>query len=132
RPRPQLDPAPQIARRKLLGDPSIQFGVQGAQRAVLRPDAPVPLEAFERTVPHLVGQRRGVRLRGGHTNLILRAATADIRSSNRPWRQRSMFVVPYVRSRYRTGISTIFRFSRAAPKIRSKSPNGSKSPKYDR
>ena len=33
---------------------------------------------------------------------------------------------------YRTGRSTIFIVCRAAPKSRSKSPNGSKSPKYER
>lgn len=34
-----------------------------------------------------------------HTNLIRDAANATIRRRSQPWRQRSMFVVPYVRSR---------------------------------
>jgi len=37
-----------------------------------------------------------------------------------------------LRPRYRTGISAILSPRRAAPKMRSKSPNGSKSPKYAR
>src|ERR1019366_2608740 len=39
---------------------------------------------------------------------------------------------PQGRSRYRMGMSTIFKFSFAAPKSRSKSPKGSKSPKWAR
>jgi hypothetical protein len=39
-----------------------------------------------------------------------------------------MLVVPYFRSRYRTGTSLIFKPRFAAPNSRSKSPKGSKSP----
>ena len=58
RPRSELDPAAERLRRQLGGDARVQIGVERAQRAVLRPGAPVLLEPLQRARPQLLGQRR--------------------------------------------------------------------------
>ena len=103
-PRSQLDPAPARPRRQLARDPLVQRRIQHAESPVLGPHAPVPFEPFQRLrLQRLAQRRRRRRIRHGsgfsvrrdrHTNLILRAAIADIRSSSTPCCQRSMFVVP--------------------------------------
>ena len=104
--RSQLDPPPAGPRRQLARDPPVQRRIQHAESPVLGPHAPVPFEPLQRLrLQRLAQRRRGLRIRHGgdsgssfrrnrHTNLILRAAIADIRSSSMPCRQRSMFVVP--------------------------------------
>src|SRR2546428_8699339 len=71
-------------------------------------------------------------LREHYTIFNRNSEKPSILSSNNPCDHRRMLVVPYVRSWYRIGISLIFIFSFRAPNRRSKSPNGSKSPKAAR
>src|SRR5262245_12210504 len=88
-------------------------------------------EVPEQQQDHRAHRAQGSQVPPPHRNLSLRAANALIRRSSHPWRNREMLVVPYCRSWYRIATSTILKLRRAAPKRRSKSPKGSKSPKKE-
>ena len=60
------------------------------------------------------------------------AAIQLMRNKRNPCLNRLILVDPYSRSLYRMGTSIVLSPSFVAPKIRSKSPKGSKSPKKDR
>ena len=62
-------------------------------------------------------------------SLSRRKPTTAITTRSQPWRLTRTFETPATRRLYRTGTSMMGSSRRAAPKRRSKSPNGSKSPK---
>src|SRR5262245_41891366 len=61
--------------------------------------------------------------------LIFVKANSSIRIKSQPWLSREILVSPNLRAQYRMGTSITLRLSFTAPKIRSKSPNGSNDPK---